>query len=116
MGGSMRVDDRHGAWLAELAETGQRRALEQLVQLYLPLVYNILGYGLSGTSASEDDVTDLAVQTTVRVAKGARPDDKRMRAWFAAAAVHRARRERPGLGKGSHPDFVDVAIARLELS
>src|SRR6266540_3255853 len=131
----MRVDDQHGAWLAKLAAAGHRRALEQLVELYLPLVYNILGLGLSGSPVTEDDVGRLALRTTIRVARGsgARPDRTRMRAWFAEAAVDQVRRERlaahdGGDGSGSSRrerlaasdgpgiDFVDVAIARLGLS
>jgi hypothetical protein len=119
----MRVDDQRGTWLVKLAEAGHRRALDQLVELYLPLVYNILGHALTGSGATEDVVERLALETTVRVAEqfDGLPDRTRMRAWFAAAALEQARelRDAPALsdGAGAHSaDFIDVTVARLKLT
>src|SRR3954454_5579530 len=114
-------EDQRGTWLVKLAEAGDRRALDHMVELYLPLVYNIFGHALPGNAVTEDDVEQLALQTTVRVVEqfDGLPDRTRMRACFAAAAVQRARELRaepqaPPGGSGAHSaDFVDLIVARL---
>lgn len=119
--------------LVVAAQRGDRRALDDLVAAYMPLVYNIVGRALDGHS----DVDDVVQETLVRAVEGLRDlrDPAAFRPWLAAIAIRcvrdrwRAQQARPvaPLGSGGDPDapldavdpgadFVDLTILRLELS
>jgi len=119
--------------LVVAALRGDRRALDDLIAAYMPLVYNIVGRALDGHS----DVDDVVQETLVRAVEGLGDlrDPAAFRPWLAAIAIRCVRdRWRAGqvrqvapLGSGGDPDvpldavdpgadFVDLTILRLELS
>ncbi|GAB3281071.1 sigma-70 family RNA polymerase sigma factor [Kineosporia babensis] len=102
------------AQLVREAQAGDRAALEQLVEACLPLIYNIVGRSLKGSS----DVDDLVQDTMVGIIHGL-PELReagRFRSWAVTIAYrrlqeHYRRRYRnllrlPG---PREPDFTDVA-------
>jgi RNA polymerase sigma factor (sigma-70 family) len=97
----MRATGTKESELVVAAQAGDRRALDELVTEYLPLVYNIVGRGLSGHT----DVDDVVQETMLRAVRELRtlrtPDS--FRSWLAAIAVHQV---------GTHRDRCRVAVAR----
>ena len=77
------------------AQEGDRRALDDLLAGYLPLIYNIVGRALNG-HADVDDVVQETMLRAVRGLAGLR-DPAAFRSWLVAVAVrqvhdyHRAR-------------------------
>ncbi|WP_399132854.1 RNA polymerase sigma factor [Streptomyces sp. Li-HN-5-11] len=133
----MRAVERDG-WadraLVAAAQSGDRRALDELPAACLPLVYNIVGRALDG----HQDVDDAVQETLVRVVDrlGDLHDPSAFRSWLVAIAMRqvrdrwRARRTQPvaygapfetsseaSFGAADPvADFVDLTILRLELS
>jgi RNA polymerase sigma factor (sigma-70 family) len=116
--------------LVVAAQRGDRRALDDLVSAYPPLVYNIVGRAMNGHA----DVDDVVQETLVRAIErlGDLRDPAAFRSWLAAIAIRcvrdrwrisQARLVTVGDGSGVPPDtadpgadFVDLTILRLELS
>ncbi|HWC81742.1 MAG TPA: sigma-70 family RNA polymerase sigma factor [Pseudonocardiaceae bacterium] len=107
------------------ARSGDRRALDTLVEGYLPLVYSIVGRALP-TAA---DVDDVVQETMVRVVRGIGDlrEPRRFRSWLVAIAMNQIREHRrqahttlTGLADHDRPDpnaeFVDRALTRLTMS
>ncbi|MEY9962549.1 RNA polymerase sigma factor (sigma-70 family) [Streptacidiphilus sp. MAP12-16] len=114
--------------VVEAARAGDQQAMEQLVQGYLPLVYNIVGRALDGHA----DVDDVVQETMMRALDGlpGLRDPERFRSWLVAITVRQIRdhwrgrqaRPRPGLPEAEvdaadpSADFADLTILRLALS
>jgi RNA polymerase sigma factor (sigma-70 family) len=105
------------------AQRGDRAALEHLVSVYLPLVYNVVGRAMNG----HPDVDDVVQETMLRVVRGIGEvrDPRAFRSWLMAIAVrqvrdsHRARlAQAPAVDTSEvpTPDFTDLTITRLGLS
>lgn len=109
------------------AQAGDRRAREQLVGAYLPLVYNIAGRALHGHA----DVDDVVQETMLRALNGlgALRDPGSFRSWLVAVTMNQIRthwqwrssRPESGLQEADDPrepggDFVELTILRLGLS
>lgn len=117
------------ASLVEAAQAGERRALEELVALHLPVVYDIVGRGLSG-HADADDVVQETMLRAIRQLDSLR-EPARFRSWLAAIAIRQvsthlrghllAERRTVALEEtegvpDSGADFEDVTILSLGLS
>jgi RNA polymerase sigma factor (sigma-70 family) len=111
------------------AQAGDRRALEDLVAVHLPLVYDIVGRGLSG-HADADDVVQETMLRAIRQLDSLR-EPARFRSWLAAIAIRQvsthvrgrsiAERRTVALEEtegvpDSGADFEDMAILSLGLS
>ncbi|WP_264928846.1 RNA polymerase sigma factor, partial [Streptomyces sp. A012304] len=119
------ADDRAGRqWHATIAaaQAGDRRALDELVAGWLPLVYNIVGRALNGHA----DVDDVVQETMLRAVDnlGSLRDPDSFRSWLVAIAMRqvrdRARRRTPQrLHEGEAPDeaadFAELTVLRLQL-
>src|ERR1700722_8975737 len=81
------------------AQAGDAEALDSLLSTYLPLIYNIVGRGLSG-HADVDDVVQETMLRPVRGVVGLRAPAA-FRSWLVAVAIrqmrdhHRARQAAP---------------------
>ncbi|WP_173086500.1 RNA polymerase sigma factor [Phytohabitans rumicis] len=124
------MDDREVAALVVAAQSGDQRALDDLVADCLPLVYNIVGRALDGHA----DVDDVVQETMLRAVHGLRRlrDPASFRPWLVAITMRqvrdqgRARRaalaRRGGTldeaGEVADPgaDFADLTVVRLGLS
>ncbi|MHC5903314.1 RNA polymerase sigma factor [Streptomyces sp. S6] len=106
------------------AQAGDRRALDELVQGWLPLVYNIVGRALNGHA----DVDDVVQETMMRAVGnlGALRDPDSFRSWLVAIAMRqirdRARRRTPpqrldenDTAAHDSADFAELAVLRLQL-
>ncbi|MEV6327680.1 sigma-70 family RNA polymerase sigma factor [Streptomyces sp. NPDC051909] len=118
----------HGTELVRAAQAGDPRAQDRLVADHLPLVYNIVGRAMNG----HHDVDDVVQETMLRALDGLgtlrAPDS--FRSWLVAIAMNTLRshwqRQQARYAAGAlddardlaHPggDFVDLAVARLQLS
>ncbi|MEU8617913.1 sigma-70 family RNA polymerase sigma factor [Streptomyces sp. NPDC048623] len=118
----------HGTELVRAAQSGDPRAQDRLVADHLPLVYNIVGRAMNG----HHDVDDVVQETMLRALDGLgglrAPDS--FRSWLVAIAMNTLRshwqRQQARYAAGAlddardlaHPggDFVDLAVARLQLS
>ncbi|MEJ3746069.1 sigma-70 family RNA polymerase sigma factor [Actinomycetes bacterium KLBMP 9797] len=111
------------------AQAGESRALDQLVAVSLPLVYNIVGRALDGHA----DVDDVVQETMLRVVHDLSQlrEPAKYRSWLVAIAVRRIRdrgqarqtalSRRRSLDEAADladpgADFVDLAVVRLGLS
>ncbi|WP_239377423.1 MULTISPECIES: sigma factor [unclassified Frankia] len=104
------------------AAAGDERALDQLVEAYLPLVYNIVGWAMTA-HADVDDVVQETMLQVIRGLPGLR-DAQRFHPWLIAITMRqvRGRWRAPAdtaelldvAGPGA--DFVDLAIAGLQLT
>ncbi|MGW7527414.1 RNA polymerase sigma factor [Streptomyces sp. NPDC054783] len=116
------VDGRqwHGTVVA--AQAGDRRALDELVAGWLPLVYNIVGRALNGHA----DVDDVVQETMLRAVGnlGSLRDPDSFRSWLVAIAMRqvreRARRRSapdrlPGDARHDSADFAELTVLRLQL-
>ncbi len=67
------------------AQDGDRRALDELVEGWLPLVYNIVGRALNGHA----DVDDVVQETMLRAVGnlGSLRDPDSFRSWLVAIAM-----------------------------
>ena len=111
------------------AQTGDKHALDLLLEKHLPLVYNVVGRAMNG----HPDVDDVVQETMLRAAQriGSLRDPDRFRSWLLAIAVNqvkeraRVRTRRTAressldqLGDRADPslDFVDATVLELGLS
>ncbi|MER8011577.1 sigma-70 family RNA polymerase sigma factor [Streptomyces sp. NPDC094149] len=119
------VDERAGRqWRATIAaaQAGDRRALDDLVAGWLPLVYNVVGRALNGHA----DVDDVVQETMLRAVDnlGSLRDPDSFRSWLMAIAMRqirdRARRRTSRqLDESAAPettDFAEVTVLRLQLA
>ncbi|MET8982881.1 sigma-70 family RNA polymerase sigma factor [Streptomyces sp. NPDC004539] len=106
------------------AQEGDRRALDELVHGWLPLVYNIVGRALNGHA----DVDDVVQETMLRAVGnlGSLRDPDSFRSWLVAIAMRqirdRARRRTPPQRLDENDttphdtaDFAELAVLRLQL-
>lgn len=96
--------------LVHRAQTGDERALGELLALHLPLIYNIVGRALNGHA----DVDDLVQETMLRIVRGlpALREPDRFRSWSVAIAYrqiqhHQRRRPFALPPRGDLPDVPD---------
>ncbi len=107
------------------AQAGDAEALDSLLSGYLPLIYNIVGRGLSGHA----DVDDVVQETMLRAVRGLGDlrDPAAFRSWLVAVAIRQMRdhyRARQAVAAGDlsdevadpEADFVGLTILRLGLS
>jgi RNA polymerase sigma factor (sigma-70 family) len=107
------------------AQAGDAEALDSLLSGYLPLIYNIVGRGLSGHA----DVDDVVQETMLRAVRGLGDlrDPAAFRSWLVAVAIrqmrdhYRARQAFPAADLADEvadpeADFVELTILRLGLS
>lgn len=91
------VDTRQWRDTIAAAQDGDRRALDELVEGWLPLVYNIVGRALNGHA----DVDDVVQETMLRAVGhlGSLRDPDSFRSWLVAITMRqirdRARRRTP---------------------
>ncbi|MEV6766509.1 sigma-70 family RNA polymerase sigma factor [Streptomyces sp. NPDC051105] len=110
-------------WRATIAaaQAGDRRALDELVAGWLPLVYNVVGRALNGHA----DVDDVVQETMLRAVDhlGSLRDPDSFRSWLVAIAMRqirdraRRRQERKldeGVPDGT-ADFAELTVLRLQL-
>ncbi|MFD9329548.1 RNA polymerase sigma factor [Streptomyces sp. NPDC060065] len=115
------MDGRQWRSTIGAAQAGDRRALDELVAGWLPLVYNIVGRALNGHA----DVDDVVQETMLRAVDnlGSLRDPDSFRSWLVAIAMRqirdRARRrtsEPPADGSGVQAaDFAELTVLRLQL-
>jgi RNA polymerase sigma factor (sigma-70 family) len=76
--------------LVREARAGNRHALNELVTVHLPLVYNLVGRALNGHA----DVDDVVQETMVQVVRGLAGlrDPQRFRSWLVAIAYRQIQR------------------------
>ncbi|MFH0172976.1 sigma-70 family RNA polymerase sigma factor [Streptomyces cacaoi] len=111
-------------WRATIADAqaGDRRALDELVAGWLPLVYNVVGRALNGHA----DVDDVVQETMLRAVDnlGSLRDPDSFRSWLVAIAMRqirdRARRRTPqrldeSVPPGEAADFAELTVLRLQL-
>ncbi|MFF4119109.1 RNA polymerase sigma factor [Streptomyces sp. NPDC001714] len=117
--------DLQGArqWRATVAaaQAGDRRALDELVEGWLPLVYNVVGRALNGHA----DVDDVVQETMLRAVDnlGTLRDPDSFRSWLVAIAMRqirdRARRRQDRKLDEAVPDgtadFAELTVLRLQL-
>src|ERR1700727_1357605 len=107
------------------AQAGDSEALDSLLSSYLPLIYNIVGRGLSGHA----DVDDVVQETMLRAVRGLGDlrDPAAFRSWLVAVAIrqmrdhYRVRQAAPAADltdevADPEADFVELTILRLGLS
>ncbi|MDN3025190.1 sigma-70 family RNA polymerase sigma factor [Streptomyces sp. S.PB5] len=104
------------------AQAGDRRALDELVAGWLPLVYNIVGRALNGHA----DVDDVVQETMLRAVGnlGSLRDPDSFRSWLVAIAMRqirdRARRRTAPAPlddstASDAADFAELTVLRLQL-
>ncbi|WP_328874125.1 sigma-70 family RNA polymerase sigma factor [Streptomyces sp. NBC_00287] len=101
------------------AQAGDRRALDELVAGWLPLVYNVVGRALNGHA----DVDDVVQETMLRAVGnlGSLRDPDSFRSWLIAIAMRqirdRARRRQsaPLDDSAAQQDFAELTVLRLGL-
>ena len=107
------------------AQAGDAEALDSLLSSYLPLIYNIVGRGLSGHA----DVDDVVQETMLRAVRGLGDlrDPAAFRSWLVAVAIRQMRDHYRARQAGAaadlsdevadpEADFVELTILRLGLS
>ncbi|WP_329270296.1 RNA polymerase sigma factor [Streptomyces sp. NBC_01451] len=115
------MDGRQWSSTIAAAQAGDRRALDELVAGWLPLVYNIVGRALNGHA----DVDDVVQETMLRAVDnlGSLRDPDSFRSWLVAIAMRqirdRARRRttdtlRDETADGA-ADFAELTVLRLQL-
>ncbi|MFI8894021.1 sigma-70 family RNA polymerase sigma factor [Streptomyces paradoxus] len=112
------MDTQHWRAVITAAQAGDRRALDELVAGWLPLVYNIVGRALNGHA----DVDDVVQETMLRAVGhlGSLRDPDSFRSWLVAIAMRqirdRARRKTPDrLEETAASDFAELTVLRLQL-
>ncbi|WP_228044298.1 sigma-70 family RNA polymerase sigma factor [Streptomyces ferrugineus] len=103
------------------AQAGDRQALDELVEGWLPLVYNVVGRALNGHA----DVDDVVQETMLRAVDnlGSLRDPDSFRSWLVAIAMRqirdRARRKQPvhldESAAHEATDFAELTVLRLQL-
>ncbi|MBK3581306.1 sigma-70 family RNA polymerase sigma factor, partial [Streptomyces sp. MBT65] len=116
------MDGRQWGSTIAAAQAGDRRALDELVAGWLPLVYNVVGRALNGHA----DVDDVVQETMLRAVDhlGSLRDPDSFRSWLVAIAMRqirdRARRrtspaQLPDGLPGDAADFAELTVLRLQL-
>ena len=115
------MDGRQWSSTIAAAQAGDRRALDELVAGWLPLVYNIVGRALNGHA----DVDDVVQETMLRAVDnlGSLRDPDSFRSWLVAIAMRqirdRARRRTTDTLRdetaGGAADFAELTVLRLQL-
>ncbi|MER5219134.1 sigma-70 family RNA polymerase sigma factor [Streptomyces flaveus] len=115
------VDGRQWRTTIAAAQAGDRRALDELVEGWLPLVYNIVGRALNGHA----DVDDVVQETMLRAVDnlGSLRDPDSFRSWLVAIAMRQIRdrarrRTSESLAEdAAHEaaDFAELTVLRLQL-
>ncbi|MFE1839294.1 sigma-70 family RNA polymerase sigma factor [Streptomyces sviceus] len=115
------MDTRQWRDTIAAAQDGDRRALDELVEGWLPLVYNIVGRALNGHA----DVDDVVQETMLRAVDnlGSLRDPDSFRSWLVAIAMRqirdRARRRPPApldeSAAREATDFAELTVLRLQL-
>jgi RNA polymerase sigma factor (sigma-70 family) len=115
------MDGRQWRSTIAAAQAGDRRALDDLVAGWLPLVYNVVGRALNGHA----DVDDVVQETMLRAVDniGSLRDPDSFRSWLMAIAMRqirdRARRRSPQQLDESAAreatDFAELTVLRLQL-
>lgn len=118
------ADDQAGRqWRSTIAaaQEGDRRAMDELVEGWLPLVYNVVGRALNGHA----DVDDVVQETMLRAVGnlGTLRDPDSFRSWLMAIAMHqmrdRARRRPVQRLEENVPedaaDFAGLTVLKLQL-
>ncbi|MFD5159138.1 RNA polymerase sigma factor [Streptomyces hawaiiensis] len=112
------MDSENWRAVITAAQAGDRRALDELVAGWLPLVYNIVGRALNGHA----DVDDVVQETMLRAVGhlGSLRDPDSFRSWLVAIAMRqirdRARRRTPDrLEEAAASDFAELTVLRLQL-
>ncbi|MEV0477347.1 RNA polymerase sigma factor, partial [Streptomyces prunicolor] len=116
------MDGRQWRSTIAAAQGGDRRALDELVAGWLPLVYNVVGRALNGHA----DVDDVVQETMLRAVDhlGSLRDPDSFRSWLVAIAMRqirdRARRRKspdqlPDGLPGDAADFAELTVLRLQL-
>lgn len=112
------MDGQHWRATITAAQSGDRRALDELVAGWLPLVYNIVGRALNGHA----DVDDVVQETMLRAVDnlGSLRDPDSFRSWLVAIAMRqirdRARRRTADrLEEAAAADFAELTVLRLQL-
>ncbi|MFG2783268.1 RNA polymerase sigma factor [Streptomyces prunicolor] len=116
------MDGRQWHSTIAAAQAGDRRALDELVAGWLPLVYNVVGRALNGHA----DVDDVVQETMLRAVDhlGSLRDPDSFRSWLVAIAMRqirdRARRRKspdqlPDGLPGDAADFAELTVLRLQL-
>ncbi|UUU25248.1 sigma-70 family RNA polymerase sigma factor [Streptomyces sp. DSM 40750] len=115
------MDGRQWRSTIAAAQAGDRRALDELVEGWLPLVYNIVGRALNGHA----DVDDVVQETMLRAVDNLDTlrDPDSFRSWLVAIAMRqirdRARRRTadPLDDSDAHgaADFAELTVLRLQL-
>ncbi|MGW2833608.1 sigma-70 family RNA polymerase sigma factor [Streptomyces sp. NPDC001286] len=119
------VDERAGRrWRATIAaaQAGDRRALDDLVAGWLPLVYNVVGRALNGHA----DVDDVVQETMLRAVDnlGSLRDPDSFRSWLMAIAMRQIRdrarrttsRRLDESAAREATDFAEITVLRLQLA
>ncbi|MBK3647851.1 RNA polymerase sigma factor, partial [Streptomyces sp. MBT33] len=118
------VDEGAGRrWRATIAaaQAGDRRALDDLVAGWLPLVYNVVGRALNGHA----DVDDVVQETMLRAVDnlGSLRDPDSFRSWLMAIAMRQIRdrarrrtsRQLDESAAREATDFAEITVLRLQL-
>lgn len=115
------MDGRQWRSTIAAAQSGDRRALDELVEGWLPLVYNIVGRALNGHA----DVDDVVQETMMRAVDnlGTLRDPDSFRSWLVAIAMRQIRdrarrRTSESLADGAArdaADFAELTVLRLQL-
>ncbi|MFI1357528.1 RNA polymerase sigma factor [Streptomyces sp. NPDC020898] len=115
------MDGRQWSSTIAAAQAGDRRALDELVAGWLPLVYNIVGRALNGHA----DVDDVVQETMLRAVDnlGSLRDPDSFRSWLVAIAMRqirdRARRRTADTLRdetaGAAADFAELTVLKLQL-
>ncbi|MFF7983665.1 RNA polymerase sigma factor [Streptomyces sp. NPDC007901] len=103
------------------AQAGDRRALDELVEGWLPLVYNVVGRALNGHADVDDVVQETMLRAVGNLATLRDPDS--FRSWLVAIAMRqirdRARRRQERKLDERVPDggadFAELTVLRLQL-
>ncbi|GGN12004.1 RNA polymerase sigma factor [Streptomyces fuscichromogenes] len=113
---------RHWRATVAAAQAGDRRALDELAEGWLPLVYNVVGRALNGHA----DVDDVVQETMLRAVDnlGTLRDPDSFRSWLVAIAMRqirdRARRRQDRKLDEAVPDgtadFAELTVLRLQLA
>ncbi|CCK27144.1 ECF subfamily RNA polymerase sigma factor [Streptomyces davaonensis JCM 4913] len=113
------MDGRKWRSVIAAAQAGDRRALDELMAGWLPLVYNVVGRALNGHA----DVDDVVQETMLRAVDnlGSLRDPDSFRSWLVAIAMRqirdRARRRQtsPLDETAAEQDFAELTVLRLGL-
>ncbi|MFE9648884.1 RNA polymerase sigma factor [Streptomyces sp. NPDC006365] len=115
------MDGRQWRTTIAAAQAGDRRALDELVKGWLPLVYNIVGRALNGHA----DVDDVVQETMLRAVDnlGSLRDPDSFRSWLVAIAMRQIRdrarrRTSESLAENAAhdaADFAELTVLRLQL-